>query len=133
MATTRPKQPILDKWYHSLWVPSCAAIYLIICIFDFLAMPVYTAYANSQTQATLIAKLDPKDMATFADDIIKSVYANHQWNPITLMGSGLFHLSFGSILGAAAATRGLAKKSEVEGYFGTLNGAPVEPQSIPRA
>ena len=123
----RPTQPILDKWYHDLWLPSCAAIYLIVCVFDFLIMPIYTAYATSQTQTAIIAKLDPKDMSTFADDVVKSISANHQWSPLTLMGSGLFHLSFGALLSAGAATRGLAKREEVKGYYDTLNGATVNP------
>ena len=90
-------------------------------------MPIYTAYANQNVQVALIAKLDPKDIATFADDVAKSVYANHQWNPLTLQGSGLFHLAFGSLLAAGATTRGLAKKAEVQGFYGSLNGAPTEP------
>ena len=95
-------------------------------------MPVYTAYANQTLVTSIVSKLDAKDISTFADDVTKSISANHQWSPLTLMGGGLFHLSFGALLSAGAATRGMAKKAEVQGYYGTLNGAPTDPPSIPK-
>lgn len=116
------KHDSLSKWYQELWLPSCAAVYLLICLFDFIVMPVYTAYSNTNIQSIIISKLDAKDIGTFADDLTKSLSANHQWNPLTLMGSGLFHLAFGSLLTGGAVTRGFAKKAEVEGFYGSLKG-----------
>jgi hypothetical protein len=130
MSTKRGSAPILSKWYHELWLPTCAATYIIICLFDFIAMPIYTAIHNSIVEERLITalKANTTDATAFAADYEKNTQANKQWNPITLVGGGLFHLSFGALLAAGATTRGLAKKSEVEGYYQTLvNGAPTTP------
>lgn len=94
-----------------------AGIYLLICLFDFIIMPIYTATMNSKLENVIISKLETKDFATYANEVIKSVSANKQWNPLTLLGGGMFHLAFGSLLTGGAVTRGFAKKSEVEGYY----------------
>ena len=89
------------------WKVSCAVVYLVICIFDFLIMPSYfmmyskemdytEVYAqiasleNSQAQVALIGKID---------------YKLQTWDPITLQGAGMFHLAFGAILTGVAMSR----------------------------
>jgi hypothetical protein len=106
-----------NKWYQSVWLPFAAATYIIICIFDFMIMPVYVAAHNSKIEAKVFAGLEGKDVATFATTISQTSQATRQWNPLTLLGAGMFHMAFGALLTGGAVTRGMAKKSELEGYY----------------
>jgi hypothetical protein len=106
-----------NKWYQSVWLPFAAGTYIIICIFDFMVMPVYVAAHNSKIEARVFAQLEGKDIATFATAISQTAQATKQWNPLTLLGAGMFHMAFGALLTGGAVTRGLAKKSEMEGYY----------------
>jgi len=105
------------KWYQTVWLPFAAGTYIIICIFDFMIMPVYVAAHNSKIESRVFASLDGKDVATFAATIQQTAQATKQWNPLTLLGAGMFHMAFGALLTGGAVTRGLARKSEVEGYY----------------
>ena len=78
-----------ENWIHHTWRPATAWVYLIICLFDFLVAPVITFY--------------------FYGRFGHSLYA--QWQPITLMGSGLFHIAMGAVLGVTAWQRGEEKKT----------------------
>jgi len=106
-----------DKWYKAVWLPFAAGTYIIICIFDFMVMPVYVAAHNSRIEARVFEELNGKDVATFATAVAQTAQATRQWNPLTLMGAGMFHLAFGALLTGGAVTRGLARRSEVEGYY----------------
>lgn len=106
-----------NKWYQSVWLPFAAATYIVICIFDFIIMPVYVTAHNSRIENLVFITLDRKDAAEFADGLIKANQSQRQWNPLTLLGAGMFHLSFGALLTGGAITRGMAKRSEVEGYY----------------
>jgi hypothetical protein len=57
--------------------------YLFICLFDFVIAPVL--WSN------LLASV--------------STHVGTQWDPITLRGGGLFHLSMGAILGISSYGR----------------------------
>jgi len=106
-----------NAWYQKTWLPFAAAAYILICLFDFMIMPVYVAAHNSRVESRVFALLEGKDAASFADGLVKSNQATRQWNPLTLLGGGMFHLAFGALLTGGAVTRGIAKKSEVEGYY----------------
>lgn len=106
-----------SKWYQSVWLPFAAGTYIVICIFDFMIMPVYVAAHNSRIEARVFESLEGKDISTFATSIAQTAQATKQWNPLTLMGAGMFHLAFGALLTGGAVTRGMAKRSEVEGYY----------------
>lgn len=112
----------MNKWYQSVWLPFAAATYIVICIFDFIIMPVYVTAHNSRIENAVFATLQGKDAATFADGLVKANQAQRQWNPLTLLGAGMFHLAFGALLTGGAVTRGFAKKSEVEGYYRQMGG-----------
>ena len=81
-----------------------------------MIMPVYVTSHNSRIENAVFAKLDGKDAAEFADGLMKANQAQRQWNPLTLIGGGLFHVAFGALLTGGAVTRGFAKKSEIENY-----------------
>lgn len=72
----------LESWMNSKWRPAMSWVYLVICIMDFIIFPILWAIL----QATMNQKVS-------------------QWEPITLNGAGLLHLSFGAILGVAAYGR----------------------------
>lgn len=100
-----------EKWYKKAWRPALAFVYAGIVIFDFIIMPTIIELTNktiTNEQAVVLA-------LKFTDPIIQvqslqSFTAKRTWNPLTLLGGGMFHLSFGVLLTGAAITRGLEKK-----------------------
>lgn len=70
--------PPSDDWFFRKWRPAMAWMYVAICIFDFILGPFFYAWFAWYT----------KDFAKFGE-----------WQPLTLMGGGLFHASMGAILG----------------------------------
>ena len=71
-----------EDWMNAKWRPMMGWIYMITCITDFILFPVLW----SALQAAMKVPVTP-------------------WNPITLQGAGLFHLSMGAIIGIAAFGR----------------------------
>lgn len=65
-------------WFHDKWRPAMAWLYLIINAFDFLITPVALALISH----------NPAAAAT--------------WQPLTLQGGGLFHVSMLAIVGVTA-------------------------------
>lgn len=79
-----------EDFMQSKWRPMMAMMYMIVCIFDFIAFPImFTVVQFWETQA--------------ANDAFR------QWNPITLLGGGLFHVAMGAVLGVSAWSRGQEK------------------------
>jgi len=72
-----------EDWMNSKWRPMCGWLYMGVCLFDFVVFPVLW----SSLQAFMHGSV------------------NSQWQPLTLQGAGLFHLSFGAIIGIAAFGR----------------------------
>jgi hypothetical protein len=68
-----------------------AVTYMAICIFDFIAGPVFFNVLQYVAQVPIA-----------------------MWKPLTLEGSGLFHVAMGAILGVTAWTRGKEKIIELE-------------------
>ena len=78
------------SWIRDKWRPAMGWMYFSICLFDFIIFPISWGYAHIYTQSSLV-----------------------QWNPITLQGSGLFHVAMGAILGVTAWGRTQEKISGV--------------------
>ena len=72
-----------EDWMNSKWRPMRGWMYMGVCIFDFVVAPVLW----SLTQAMFHGGV------------------NVQWQPLTLQGAGLFHISMGAVLGLAAYGR----------------------------
>jgi hypothetical protein len=72
-----------EDWMNSKWRPMMGWMYMIVCFFDFVIAPVLW----SLTQALFHGGV------------------NVQWQPLTLQGAGLFHISMGAVLGIAAYGR----------------------------
>ena len=72
-----------EDWMNSKWRPMMGWMYMFVCFFDFVLAPVMW----SLTQALFHGGV------------------NVQWQPLTLQGAGLFHISMGAVLGLAAYGR----------------------------
>lgn len=92
-----------DRWHN--WRTLAAYVYLTICTFDFILMPALTHINHVDTKAVIVELLEDRIDRDFVLDIIDRVDGN-QWDPLTLIGGGLFHISFGAILTGVAVTRG---------------------------
>lgn len=108
-------QDHLEHGFKKFWRPVAAYIYLAICMFDFVGMPVYVTYLNEQVNTEAFAEirqLQDKEVKLAALEQLD--LGKSSWEPLTLAGGGLFHLSFGAILGISAFTRGQEKKAAIE-------------------
>lgn len=97
-----------EDWMTKKWRPMMAIMYMMVCIFDFILFPImFTAVQFWETQA--------------ANDAFR------QWNPLTLLGGGLFHVAMGAVLGVSAWSRGQEKIAGVANN----NAAPQLPSPTP--
>ncbi len=79
-----------EDWIQQKWRPMMAIMYMVVCIFDFIVFPIgFTIVQFWETQA--------------------SNDAFRQWQPLTLVGAGLFHMAMGAVLGITAWSRGQEK------------------------
>jgi hypothetical protein len=79
-----------EDWMQKKWRPMMALMYMCVCAFDFIIFPImFTIVQFWETQS--------------ANDAFR------QWQPITLLGGGLFHLAMGAVLGVSAWSRGQEK------------------------
>jgi hypothetical protein len=83
-----------ETWINKKWRPAMAWMYMVVCIFDFIIFPVLYTLAQISKFGTNISQID-------------------QWDPLTLMGAGLFHMAMGAILGITAWSRGQEKMVNV--------------------
>jgi len=91
-----------EDWMNSKWRPMMGWMYMGVCIFDFVLAPVLW----SLTQAMFHGGV------------------NVQWQPLTLQGAGLFHISMGAVLGLAAYGRTQEKLA------GANNGGITLPSNV---
>ena len=92
----------MAKWMMDNWKPACALIYTLICVFDFVVYPTWVGWHRVPVDVfiAMTKDLDGPSRAIVYD------FMYRQFQPYTLTGGGLFHLSFGAILtGVAFAGR----------------------------
>lgn len=95
-----------EDWIQKKWRPMMAMMYMVVCIFDFIIFPIgFTIVQFWETQA--------------ANDAFR------QWQPLTLVGAGLFHMAMGAVLGITAWSRGQEKIAGVSANVGVSNGYNV--------
>lgn len=77
------------------WKNVAAYVYLFICIFDFVIMPILTFFFHTPPASitNLITQINPNTQA----DLIKDFYG--PWQPLTENDGGLFHIVFMTLLG----------------------------------
>jgi hypothetical protein len=79
MSTSEKKK---EDWMNAKWRPMMGWIYMLTCITDFIIFPILWSVLQAVMKQPVTA-----------------------WQPITLQGAGLFHLSMGAIIGVAAFGR----------------------------
>jgi|TARA_R100001510_G_C7566892_1_gene144850 hypothetical protein len=77
-------------------------VYLFICIFDFVVVPVWFGL-NRPEISGFIDTMNTMDNPQLQMELMKKMTDHH--NPYTLLGGGLFHLSFGAILTGSVLNR----------------------------
>lgn len=82
-----------EDWMNTKWRPAMGWMYMAVCICDFILFPILWS---------IVQALDH-------DGVVTS-----QWQPITLQGSGLFHMAMGAVLGIAAYGRTKEKLQGVQ-------------------
>lgn len=100
-----------EKWFVKYWRPAAAWVYLSICVFDFVAMPIYhlRSQGNLDRVVEISMRLRPEDQLNALVQLSRKT----AWEPLTLSESGLFHVAMGAILGVAAWTRGRVQEQMV--------------------
>ena len=79
-----------EDWINKKWRPAMGWMYMTVCITDFVLFPILWSVLQA----------------------IGAGQVTSQWQPVTLMGAGLFHISMGAVLGIAAYGR---TKEKIEG------------------
>jgi hypothetical protein len=80
-----------EHWLNSKWRPAMGWMYFGVCIFDFVVAPILWS-------------------------LLQAIYKGQvtsQWQPLTMQGAGLFHLSMGAIIGISAYGRTQEKMAGV--------------------
>lgn len=105
----------LEHGFKKFWRPIAAYIYLFICVFDFMAMPLYIEIQNSAVNSEAFAEIRQLESTEVKLKALEQLdLGSRDWQPLTLLGGAFFHLSFGAILGISAFTRGQEKKAAIE-------------------
>jgi hypothetical protein len=82
------------------WKAFSGGVYLVICVFDFIIVPVWIGLNRPQLPVEQLLKLEPAVQMKVIDAY------TYQHEPFTLKGAGMFHLAFGALLtGSAIAGR----------------------------
>lgn len=110
------KEKIDEKWYQRTWRPASAFIYLAICVFDFMVMPSISALRQREYNQEVFERMLEVNDPEIRQIILNKVNFTNGWDPLTLRGSGLFHISFGAILTGAAISRTREKKYYLDNY-----------------
>ena len=106
------RTPFSDFWdwmtEREGWKAFSGGVYLTICVFDFIVVPVWIGLNRPQLPIEQVIKLEPAVQ-------IKVIEAyTYQHEPFTLKGAGMFHLAFGALLtgSALAGRKGLLPDKE---------------------
>lgn len=89
-----------DKKWHT-WRAVAGFTYVLICLFDFILMPMYTVYQNDVYTQKLIESVSDDSQFIY---LLTHPIKHMPWTPITFGGMGLFHITFGAILTGAVVS-----------------------------
>lgn len=79
-----------SDWINKKWRPMLGWVYMAACITDFILFPILWSLLQALSKGSVTA----------------------QWQPVTLQGAGLFHISMGACIGVAAYGRTKEKLAE---------------------
>lgn len=77
-------------WINKKWRPAMGWMYLLCCVADFVIFPILWSILQALSKGQVTS----------------------QWQPVTLQGAGLFHISMGAIIGVTAYGRTKEKLAE---------------------
>jgi len=108
-----------EPFYKKIWRPMLAGIFAFIVLFDFMIMPVIYELSNDQIADKTAVELSLRfNDVTAQVQALKTFTEKRTWNPLTLLGGGMFYVAFGALLTGAAVTRGMEKtKHASKGKF----------------
>lgn len=93
-----------SPWWQS-WRNVAAFVYLFICVFDIVLMPIFYEMNRPPLErgeiVAMVQHLEPSNQVS-AMQIISS---EQKWEPLTVKDGSMFHIAFGAILGVAAWSR----------------------------
>jgi hypothetical protein len=113
----------LEEAAKRYWRPIAAYVYIAICVFDFVGMPLFMELQNDRVNVEAFAEIKQLEGEATQQAAIAAINLGpREWVPLTLEGGGLFHIAFGAILGVAAWTRGQEKRAALEFRNGTRGG-----------
>jgi hypothetical protein len=113
----------LEEAAKRYWRPIAAYVYIAICVFDFVGMPLFMELQNDRVNVEAFAEIKQLEGEATQQAAIAAINLGpREWVPLTLEGGGLFHIAFGAILGVAAWTRGQEKRAALEFRNGTRTG-----------
>ena len=79
------------------WRWTALIVYLVICIYDFMVVPIYYGFARMGLDlADYMGHLKEIEDPLVQMEYLKKLVSQHE--PFTLKGGGLFHLAFGALL-----------------------------------
>ena len=117
-STHTPAEP----WFVKYWRPAAGWIYLAICFFDFIVMPLITSHNNLNVDqiVDISSRLRPEDKLTAFTQLTRKT----SWEPLTLQGNGMFHMAFGALLSVASWGRSKVQEAQVnQGIFPAMEEA----------
>jgi hypothetical protein len=91
-----------EDWINAKWRPMMGWIYMLTCVTDFILFPILWSILQAIMEQPVTA-----------------------WQPITLQGAGLFHLSMGAIIGVAAFGRTQEKLAGANNGGATIVSVPA--------
>lgn len=114
MSESLPNQIIVESNWKKFWRPIAAFVYLSICIFDFAVMGAFYEFTDNITPSDLVNAVKQLEEPEVKIAVINALMTEKSWEPLTLKGNAVFHVTFGAILGIAAWTRGTEKRVHAE-------------------
>ena len=85
------------------WRWAALSIYLLICFYDFLFVPVWYGLNRPNIEEFMMI-INSTEHVLVQMELMTKLTGQH--DPFTLMGGGLFHLAFGAILTGSAVGMG---------------------------
>jgi len=126
------KKSGLSLWFAENWRSLSFLTYMTICLFDFIIMPMVFQTFNQHIDVETLTRLalqfhDPEAQR----QLIQTFGTKLVWTPLTLQGSGTFHVAFGAILTAAGYTRGQEKIATIQAISSAPAATPSAPTPVP--
>ena len=81
------------------WHWTALIVYLIICVFDFMVVPIWFGFMRPDYH-TFLEEVRMIDDTMIQLELMKKLTQHH--SPYTLQMGGLFHLAFGALLTGSA-------------------------------